>query len=250
VARKRQPTSPDRLADEALTQLTIHIPDPINNRLDELVFLVEMETILETSRRELVAALVLAADDPDVLASELARYEQASVGDVALKGYPPEWILLGLGSEAPRWAWDYAEWEAHQAEAEDERFLQPIPTLLREALAQSFVSRVGIALPVPLSARIDALIEAVEWTRPRVNRQDLLSLLIFLAPDDEDQLVELLGTYRKAGVDAARLAGHTTAESWTSPTKPPRGRRVRPRAHDPAPRPRVGKRRPPPAANV
>src|SRR5437660_1001605 len=125
MARKLQPASPDRLQDEKLTQLTIHVPEPINHRLDQLVFLVEMETILETSRRELVAALVLAASDPDALASELARYERASVGDVALEGYPAEWILLGVGSEAPHWAWDYSEWEEHQAKAGDERFPEP-----------------------------------------------------------------------------------------------------------------------------
>jgi len=229
VVPQRDRTGPRRrLRDEALTQLGVDLPQPIDVRLDMLLLILDADAGVRTSRRELMAALILAANDPAALAEGLRRYSEARVGDVAVPDYPGHWILTEVFAPDPRRS-EFGDSYDENWDRVDERFPEPIPEMLREKLTHTPLVRVGLAVPRPLSVRLDQLVELVERKGLQTTRQDLLSLLIFIASDEPDVLENLLRRYRVAEVDDAFLSEQHGTTRWKALDSPPRGRRPRPK---------------------
>ena len=86
--------------------------------------------------------------------------------------------------------------------------------------------RIGLALPAPISDRLDELVRRVEATGERTNRKELLASLILAAPKDGQDVSTLLRTYRQSEARAARL--DTNSDEPTIPI----------RSYPPGPRPR------------
>jgi hypothetical protein len=59
-------------------------------------------------------------------------------------------------------------------------------------------SRVGIALPAPISQRVDDLVELAEGVGERTTRKELLGSLILAAPARGQDLAATLKSYRLA----------------------------------------------------
>jgi hypothetical protein len=57
---------------------------------------------------------------------------------------------------------------------------------------------IGISLPVPLSKRLDLLVERAERAGARAYRKDILAALILAAPEDPEELLDLFSRYRRA----------------------------------------------------
>lgn len=95
-------------------------------------------------------------------------------------------------------------------------------------LASCPEGKLGIALPLPVSDRLDALVALVEAAGDRTTRKELLASLIFAAGPSAEQLSENLRRYRIAPASAARLDGRT--DDQTVPLVK-RRRGPRPRRH-------------------
>jgi hypothetical protein len=93
-------------------------------------------------------------------------------------------------------------------------------------LSDSPERSVGLALPVPISDRVDALVALTEETGDRTNRKELIASLILAAPANGEELARALRRFRQATVGDARLELDSTAHVFQVP--PPR----------PGPRPR------------
>lgn len=76
-------------------------------------------------------------------------------------------------------------------------------------------SRVGIALPAPISQRVDDLVELAEGAGERTTRKELLGALILAAPTRGQDLAATLKTYRLATARDTR--GDGVAEGPTMP---------------------------------
>lgn len=75
--------------------------------------------------------------------------------------------------------------------------------LLRKAEERA----IGVGIPLPLSRRLDALVEAAEEkSGSRVYRKDLVAALVLAASEDPQALADLVATYRTAKVRDAGLA--------------------------------------------
>ena len=70
---------------------------------------------------------------------------------------------------------------------------------------------IGVSLPVPLSRRLDLLVERAERAGARAYRKDIVAALILAAPENSQELLELFTRYRKATAGDARLAGEPRA---------------------------------------
>lgn len=57
---------------------------------------------------------------------------------------------------------------------------------------------VGLALAVPLSERLDALVRLVEASGDRTSRKELIAALILAAPPDGEDLAACVRVYRTA----------------------------------------------------
>ena len=67
-------------------QISVGLPGPLNERLDRLVGLADEEGA-RTNRKEMVAALVLAASEtPEVLAAAVVSLRKAKARDAAVSG--------------------------------------------------------------------------------------------------------------------------------------------------------------------
>ncbi len=95
-------------------------------------------------------------------------------------------------------------------------------TLLPECPEKS----IGVALPAPISERLDDLVRLAEATGDRTNRKEMLASLILAAPEIGEDVSNLLRTYRRSTARVASLGGGTDV-----PTIPIR-------SHRPGPRPR------------
>jgi len=73
-------------------QIGVSIPRPLNARLDALVFQAN-ESGENTSRKELLAALLLAAPESDELVALVRAYRTAVAKDAALEGQPAAKVL-------------------------------------------------------------------------------------------------------------------------------------------------------------
>jgi hypothetical protein len=94
--------------------------------------------------------------------------------------------------------------------------------LLRETVERP----IGVAVPVPLSQRLDGLVLRAEEAGARVYRKDLVAALILAAPETPEELLALFTRYRQAkAVDAALVDGDAGDVLRLERAKP--GRRLR-----------------------
>lgn len=95
------PIPPDhRLRDCPERQAGMAWPIPVHARLDELVRIVRDEAGRDTSRKELVAALILSAStDPDALDAAVRRYRLATAREALVE---PDLVDDGTVLQLPR----------------------------------------------------------------------------------------------------------------------------------------------------
>jgi hypothetical protein len=86
---------------------------------------------------------------------------------------------------------------------------------------------VGLALPVPVSERLDGLVSLAEANGERTNRKELVASMILATPVDGTLLVEDLRRYRRSSAGEAQLYG------------PPNESTLPLVSHRPGPRPRL-----------
>lgn len=70
---------------------------------------------------------------------------------------------------------------------------------------------VGVSLPLPVSRRLDLLVECLEDEGGRAYRKDLVGALILAAPESGQELDELVRRYRRALARDAKVAGDAAA---------------------------------------
>ena len=73
--------------------------------------------------------------------------------------------------------------------------------------------RVGLALPIPISDRLDALVASIEATGERTTRKEVLASLILIAAPQGQDLAAAVKRYRLATAREARLDGRTNDSS-------------------------------------
>lgn len=67
--------------------------------------------------------------------------------------------------------------------------------------------QVALALPEPLSARLDALLEIADSEGERTTRKELMAALILAAPESGAEISSLIRSYRLAVAEAAAVIG-------------------------------------------
>jgi hypothetical protein len=67
--------------------------------------------------------------------------------------------------------------------------------------------QVGVSLPTPLNARLDALVRRATAAGENTSRKEVLAALVFDAVSDPDELSVALRRYRKATAKDAKLPG-------------------------------------------
>ena|ERR1700741_1234570 len=85
---------------------------------------------------------------------------------------------------------------------------------------------IGVAVPVPLSRRLDLLVRRAEAAGARAFRKDLVAALILAAPEEPEELLELFLRYRKATAADAAIEQDAADVLQLDRAKP--GRRPRP----------------------
>ena len=95
---------------------------------------------------------------------------------------------------------------------------------------------VGLSLPVPITARIDLLVELAERAGERTSRKEIVASCILGAPDGAEELVRWLRLYRRSPADSVHPSGRKGGEVLAL------------RAAPPGPRPRPWRHRSPPAS--
>lgn len=85
---------------------------------------------------------------------------------------------------------------------------------------------IGISLPIPLSRRLDLLVERAEQAGARAYRKDILGALILAAPETPEELLDLFSRYRTATAGDASLADQPQSTVLRDQRHKP-GRRVR-----------------------
>jgi hypothetical protein len=93
---------------------------------------------------------------------------------------------------------------------------------------------VGLSLPVPITARIDLLVQLAEQAGERTSRKEIVAACILGAPDGAEELVRWLRIYRRSPADSVYPAGPKLADALEL------------RPAQPGPRPRPWRHRPPP----
>ena len=100
----------------------------------------------------------------------------------------------------------------------------PADTPLHECPERS----IGLAVPFPISDRVDALVALTEAAGDRTNRKELIATLILAAPAVGDQLTTALRHYRQATARETLVNDATDDTiSIASPRPGPRARRPR-----------------------
>ena len=94
-----------------------------------------------------------------------------------------------------------------------------------DSLADAAAFQIGVAVPGPLSVRLDALVERAHRSGERTNRKELLAALILSAPESETALSRLVRRYRRARIADAVVAGEDPA-SFLNPERPRGPRRA------------------------
>jgi hypothetical protein len=94
------------------------------------------------------------------------------------------------------------------------------------ALRDAEQTSIGLTVPVPLSQRLDRLVNRAEQAGARVYRKDLVAALILAAPETPDELFQLFTRYRTATAADAALADEPRAQVLRL-ERPKPGRRPR-----------------------
>jgi hypothetical protein len=84
---------------------------------------------------------------------------------------------------------------------------------------------VGLSLPLPLSRRLDLLLDRLDEDGARAYRKDLIAALILAAPESVSELDDLVRRYRRASARDARVG--RDASAVLDPSRPAPGRRPR-----------------------
>ena len=81
--------------------------------------------------------------------------------------------------------------------------------------------KLGLAVPLPLSDRLDALVALAESDGDRTNRKELVASLIYGAKPASSDLLALLRIYRLATARDCRLDGRTNDATVPLPSRRP-----------------------------
>jgi len=81
----------------------------------------------------------------------------------------------------------------------------PRPLELDRPLRTAPARSVGLSLPAPISARVDALVAVIEQHGERTNRKELIAALILAAQANADDLATAIRRYRRAQIRDALL---------------------------------------------
>ena len=88
----------------------------------------------------------------------------------------------------------------------------------------------GLSLPLPISARIDLLVELAEGAGERTSRKEVVAACILGAPDGPSELVRWLRIYRSSRADSVYTSGSELGDVLELRPAPP-GPRPRPWRH-------------------
>ena len=89
-------------------------------------------------------------------------------------------------------------------------------------------ANIGVAVPWPLSDRLDGLVTRVEGAAERTSRKELLAALILAAPIEVAELGAMLRHYRQAIAGQARMDGCAVDAIMPVSVRRPGPRRRRP----------------------
>lgn len=95
-----------------------------------------------------------------------------------------------------------------------------------DELALSPETRIGIALPVPLSVRLDVLVDLANRAGARTNRKEVLGAVLLAAPESSEGLAELVRALRTARARDTFVQGQPE-ETFLEPPQAKPGPRAR-----------------------
>lgn len=81
--------------------------------------------------------------------------------------------------------------------------------------------QIGISIPTPLDARLDALVRRANAAGESTSRKELLAALLLDAPENPDQLTRALRAYRTARADQVVVDGDPPGRYLTEAEKRP-----------------------------
>jgi hypothetical protein len=81
--------------------------------------------------------------------------------------------------------------------------------------------QIGVSIARPLSARLDLLVARAAEAGEKTSRKELVGMLILGAPDDGEVLRELIGHYRRATLEEAKVAGSDLDVLLEAPPRTP-----------------------------
>lgn len=102
-----------------------------------------------------------------------------------------------------------------------------------DSVANAKAFQIGVAVPGPLSARLDVLVDIARRAGERTTRKELVAALILSATPTETSVRRMIRTYRRARVADAFILGEDPTRFLASERQ--RGPRPQP-AQPPAPR--------------
>lgn len=88
-------------------------------------------------------------------------------------------------------------------------------------LAKCPERNIGLYMPIPLSNRVDDLVDLVEATAERTTRKELIAALLYAAPTDAKELSEIVKAYRVASARDALIHVPPDARTVTLSTARP-----------------------------
>lgn len=80
---------------------------------------------------------------------------------------------------------------------------------------------IGLSLPGPLSARVDALVKLVEDHGERTDRKELIAAMILAATEDPEDLSAAIRDYRRASIRDALLDVQRAQSAIDMPPRKP-----------------------------
>jgi hypothetical protein len=199
-----------KLRHEPEKQIALPLPAPLSGRLDALLGLAE-EANEPTSRKELVAALLLAAPEEGESLRELLRsFRTAAVDESFVPGFDASFFLepyrnQGRRPEALLRAFEARDAATPPLEQPAGEQGQTESRLSVARLVKAPATRVGLGLPKPLDQRLDALVRLADDAGERTTRKELIAALVFGAPDSPQGVTERLRAYRGASSSKAEL---------------------------------------------
>ena len=85
-----------------------------------------------------------------------------------------------------------------------------------DRLRDSPEDQIGVSVPSPLNARLDALVALANSAGESTSRKEVLAALILAAPDTGADIGELVRTYRTASVEDVVTEGGIQRGSFTA----------------------------------